>query len=934
MSVSVDSGGGGGGDRFPQWSVQETRDFLMIRAELDPTFMETKRNKVLWEVISTKMKERGYNRSGEQCKSKWKNLVTRYKMTTSSTNNSVFKGFFEKQKLVGPNFIDWYRQLRIVLSIEDKLHYLEQPIPLVSVAPEEQELLQTTRDFHSCKQEEEKSVSSYVLKMKGYIDNLERLGHPVTLGLGVSLILIGLRKEYDGFVQNYNMHRMGKIVNELHAILKLHEQTLTLPKSNAPTLHAIRAGKVQKGNKHKKSHSQMATRGQNNGKGKHKQDFAPKPKIPLPPKRENPAKDFICHECGEIRHWKRNCPQYLAELIKKKKNAASGAGGSGIFVIELNTILIRSWIYDAGCGTHIFNTTQGLRASRKLKPGALSLYVGNGQREAVEAIGVFYLCLPSGLEIVLKNCHYAPSITRGVISVSRLCEDGFVNRFVDNTIQVSKNNMVYFSAVPRDDIFEIDLSNSLTNESYIYAVSNKRAKVDLDSALLWHCRLGHVSKKCIEKLQHDELLNSSDLRAFEKYVSCMSGKMARKPYTHQVERAKDLLGLIHTDVCGPFNIMLRQGASYFVTFTDDFSRHGYVYLLKHNHEMFETFKVFQKEVENQLGYPKEKMGYSFYYPPENKVLVARNAEFLENNLIDQEASGSLEDLEIIQEEDTHPSLDTSLNHEEDVLEIDEPQSDIVPIRRSTRTRHTPDQSEKWLNALNVEMHSMKDNEVWVLVELPPNEKTVGRIDYEETFSPVADIRAIRILIAIAAYYDYEIWQMDVKTTFLNGYLNKEVYMEQPEGFVNPKYPNHVCKLKRSIYGLKQASRQWNKRFDDEIKNIPMLQSVKTYLGKYFAMKDLGEAAYILGIKIYRDRSKRLIGLCQSAYIKKILRRYCMENSKRESILMQEKLKLSKSQANESGITKGARHFRAKVHYLQEVIELGDIKLEKVHTDDN
>ncbi|GKF22839.1 hypothetical protein Tco_0075161 [Tanacetum coccineum] len=101
----------------------------------------------------------------------------------------------------------------------------------------EQELLQTTRDFHSCKQEEGQSVSSYVLKMKGYIDNLERLGHPVTLGLAVSLILIGLRKEFDGFVQNYNMHSLGKTVNELHAMLKLHEQTL--PKNNAPVLHAI-----------------------------------------------------------------------------------------------------------------------------------------------------------------------------------------------------------------------------------------------------------------------------------------------------------------------------------------------------------------------------------------------------------------------------------------------------------------------------------------------------------------------------------------------------------------------------------------------------------------------------------------------------------------------------------------------------------------------
>nr|GFB85388.1 retrotransposon protein, putative, Ty1-copia subclass [Tanacetum cinerariifolium] len=221
-----------------------------------------------------------------------------------------------------------------------------------------------------------------------------------------------------------------------------------------------------------------------------------------------------------------------------------------------------------------------------------------------------------------------------------------------------------------------------------------------------------------------------------------------------------------------------------------------------------------------IGYLKETMGYSLYYPPENKVLVARNAEFLENSLINQEASGSLEDLEIIQEEDMHPSIGTSLNHENDDLEIDEPQSDIVPISRSTRTRHAPDrmclyidaeghelgdlgepvnykaalldpESKKWLNAMNVEMQSMKDSEVWVLVELPPNGKTIGskwlfkkktnmdgvmhtykarlvakgytqtlRIDYKETFSPVADIRAIRILIAIATYYDYEIWQMD------------------------------------------------------------------------------------------------------------------------------------------------------------------------------
>nr|GEV85699.1 zinc finger, CCHC-type [Tanacetum cinerariifolium] len=375
---------------------------------------------------------------------KFEFMVTVHWMTTSSTNNSVFRGFFEKQKLTGPNFIDWYQQLRIVLSIEDKLNYLEQPIPPAPVAHAGQHVALEIHAAHNAWIKGSKEI-------------------------------------------NYNMHSMGKTVNELHAMLKLHEQTL--PKATLMLLmlfELVRSRKVIS----TRNHNPKRLLGDRiMGKGKNKQAYAPKPKIPPPPKRENPAKDFVCHECGEIGHWKRNCPQYLAELMKKKKNTTSGPGGSGIFIIELNTILNRSWIYDTGCGTHICNTTQGLRASRKLKPRALSLYVGNGQREAVEVTGAFYLCLPSGLEIVLNNCHYAPSITRGVISVSRLYEDGFVNRFVDNTIQVSRNNVVYFIAIPRDGIFEIDLSNSLTNESSIYAVSNKRAKLDLDSALLRHCRL-------------------------------------------------------------------------------------------------------------------------------------------------------------------------------------------------------------------------------------------------------------------------------------------------------------------------------------------------------------------------------------------------------------------------------------------------------------
>ncbi|GKB84129.1 retrotransposon protein, putative, ty1-copia subclass, partial [Tanacetum coccineum] len=400
----------------------------------------------------------------------------------------------------------------------------------------EQELFETVKAFHACKQEEGQFISTYMLKMKAYLDQMEHLGYPMPLVLGVNMILASFSKDYDQFMQNYNMHGMGKIIPELHAMLKLAE----------------------------------------NG-------------IP------------------------KKTPAVLAIRQELKKNKASASG------------------------------TSGLRGYRKLNKGALDLYVGNGNIAAVEAIGSFDLILPSGMILILDNDHREP-----------------------------------------------------------------------------------------------------------------------------------------------------------------------------------------------------------------------------------------------------PNYQAALSDPE---------------------------SKKWLEAINAEMQSMKDNEVWNLVDLPPNY-----------------IKAIRILIAIAAYYDYEIWQMDVKTAFLNGRLNEDVYMVQPEGFVNPKHPRRVCKLQRSIYGLKQASRSWNKRFDEEIKkygftqnpdepcvykrasgsiivflilyvddillmgnNIPMLQDVKSWLGKCFAMKDLGEAAYILGIKIYRDRSRRLIGLSQNAYIDKILKRFKMDTSKRGTIPMQPNVDLRKSQ---------------------------------------
>ncbi|GJQ97602.1 retrotransposon protein, putative, ty1-copia subclass [Tanacetum coccineum] len=263
-------------------------------------------------------------------------------------------------------------------------------------------LIQT---FYACKQEKGKPVAAYVLKMKGYVDQVEHLGYVLPQDLCVGLILNGLTRYFDGFVRNYNMHNMGK---------------------------TIAKGK-----------------GKANGKRKDKQVYIPKPKNPKPTAKEHPAKDDTYHHCKEVGHWKRNSHVYLAELLKKK-NQVGTVSSSSIFTIELFSFPNKFWVYDTGCGTHICITKQGLRGVRKLEQGALYLYVGNGVRAQVESIGSFDLVLPNGLVICLDNCHYAPTITRGIVSVHRLVENGFVQCFTDYGISVSKNDVLYFNVIPRD----------------------------------------------------------------------------------------------------------------------------------------------------------------------------------------------------------------------------------------------------------------------------------------------------------------------------------------------------------------------------------------------------------------------------------------------------------------------------------------------------
>ncbi|KAK4397587.1 Retrovirus-related Pol polyprotein from transposon TNT 1-94 [Sesamum angolense] len=338
----------------------------------------------------------------------------------------------------------------------------------------------------------------------------------------------------------------------------------------------------------------------------------------------------------------------------------------------------------------------------------------------------------------------------------------------------------------------------------------------------------------------------------------------------------DNLDNLPADVCTT-EYSGQRGFSYFITFTDDHSWYGYVYLMRpsgqyqsgefidylkeygivsqltppgtpqlngvaerRNRTLFDMIRSTMSFIELSLsfwvyaletaasptyvkrlvgdkldsrsslcrfiGYPKETAGYYFYDPFEQKVFVLRNAVFLERGF----PTDTRRDELLFEESSKAPQSNVGTSSAPTVS------TDNVPILRSSaRVPQPPERfdSGKWLEAMNSEMDSMSSNQVWILVDRPKGVKLVGcklvykckigadgevttfkpglvakgytqrpGVDFEETFSPVAMAKSIRIMLATAAWYDYEIWQMDVKTASLNDFVEEEIYMDQLEGF--------------------------------------------------------------------------------------------------------------------------------------------------------
>ncbi|KAL0541702.1 hypothetical protein IC582_021757 [Cucumis melo] len=290
------------------------------------------------------------------------------------------------------------------------------------------------------------------------------------------------------------------------------------------------------------------------------------------------------------------------------------------------------------------------------------------------------------------------------------------------------------------------------------------------------------------------------------------------------------------------------------------------------------------------------------------------------------------------------------------------------------------QNDKWKIAMDEEIKAIKKNDTWKLSTLPNGKKAVGvkwvfkikrnekgeverykarlvakgysqrkGIDYDEVFAPVARLETIRLLIALAAQNNWKIFQMDVKSTFLNGYLEEEVYLEQPPGYFVKGQEDKVLKFTKVLYGLKQAPRMWNSRInkyfldngylrcpyehslyikvnghgdilvvclyvDDLIftRNCAsMFEDLKKAMTQEFEMTDIGLMSYYLGIEV--KQSEEGIFISQERYTREILEKFNMMNSKPVATPIETGTKLSK---HEEGDDVDPSYFKSLVGSLR------------------
>nr|GEW31714.1 retrovirus-related Pol polyprotein from transposon TNT 1-94 [Tanacetum cinerariifolium] len=494
------------------------------------------------------------------------------------------------------------------------------------------------------------------------------------------------------------------------------------------------------------------------------------------------------------------------------------------------------------------------------------------------------------------------------------------------------------------------------------------ARASSTKSWLWHQRLSYLTFDTINDLARNDLVAGlPKFKYHKKHLcpSCEQGKSKRTFHPPKpVPNSRQILHLLYMDLCGPMRIASINGKRYVLVIVDDYSRYMWVHFLRSKDEAPEVIIKFLKRITDK------------------KIMETMNVSFDELSAMAFEQRSLKPELQSMTSGHISSGLDltyapltiTTQQPSEGKLDLlfEAMYDDYIGGQPSATVRTVPPAQEPqnvkeamtdpaWIDSMQEELLPFKRLDVWVLVPASDNispltlkwlfknkhdeEQTVIRnksrlvvrgyrqeegIDFEESFAPVARMEAIRIFLAYAAHKSFTVFQMDVKTAFLHGSLKKDVYVCQPEGFIDADHPSHVYKLKKALYGLKQAPKAWYdelskfllqnhffketidltlfiRRFQDDIlvvqvyvddiifasTHLRYIQLFSDLIKSLFEMSMIGKITFFLGLQV--NQSPCGIFINQSKYVLEILNKYGMESCDPVGTLVEIKDKLDLDQ---------------------------------------
>ena len=439
----------------------------------------------------------------------------------------------------------------------------------------------TQLSFYTFKMQETKKIDENIDDFLKIVADLNHLQIEVIDEVQAILLLSSLPQRYDGLVETMKYSNSREKLRLDDVMVAARDKERELSQNNRPAAEGHFARGRQEG-----SHNNQANKGKGRSRSKSREG-----------KR-------VCWICGKEGHLKKQCYKWLEKNKGKLQGSDKGESSVAkanpgidpamVLMAVEETLMVTGiadeWVLDTGCSFHMTPRRDLFREFKELRSGYVKM--GNDTCSQVMGIGSIKFRNSDGTQIILTDVRYMPTMSRNLISLGTLEDNGCWFKSQDGTLKVVKGCSTILKGQKRDTLYILqgvaELGESNTVES------------DKDETALWHSRLGHMSQKGMEVLVKKGCLNREVIKELKFCEDCVYGKNHRVSFGPAQHVTKDKLGYIHSDLWGsPHNPPSLGNCQYFISFIDDYSRKVWIYFLRKKDEAFEKFVDWKRMAENQ-----------------------------------------------------------------------------------------------------------------------------------------------------------------------------------------------------------------------------------------------------------------------------------------------------------------------------------------------